>query len=255
MRSVLLRSSLLLTITAGVAACVLNFTELKQRITHLEITLSTQTAARQKAEAELGTSQAALVKTTASLHETRALLNAATREKEQALGEASAQKKATEKIQGELAETRKQLDDTQVYLERYRVTGLEPDQIVTLSEDLKALRKSLASTQKQNQLLNQKLQLLARFKSGVEGFVPLPSGLKANVLVSDPKWHFVVLNAGENQGVAMNGELLLTREGKLVAKARVASVENDRCIANLMPGSESGEVLEGDLALPAPPHS
>jgi hypothetical protein len=35
-RSVLLRSSLLLTITAGLAVCVLNFTELKQRIVNLQ---------------------------------------------------------------------------------------------------------------------------------------------------------------------------------------------------------------------------
>ena len=38
-------------ITAGLAACVLNFTELKQRITNLQFALATQTAARQKAEA------------------------------------------------------------------------------------------------------------------------------------------------------------------------------------------------------------
>jgi hypothetical protein len=254
-RSVLLRGSLLLTITAGLAACVLNFTELKQRITNLQFALTTETAARQKAEAKLGVSQNQLAKTTAVLHETRALLSAANEEKEQALNEASAQKKAAAKMRGELAETKKQLDDTQVYLDRYRAAGLEPEQIVVVRDQLKTLQKSLTTAQKQNDLLNQKLQMWARLESGITDFAPLPSGLKANVLVSDPKWHFVVLDAGQNQGVEPRGVLLLTRQGKLVAKARVSSVENDRCIANLMPGSELGEVLEGDVALPAPPHS
>ena len=254
-RSVLLRASLLLTITAGLAACVLNFTELKQRIVNLQFALTTQTVARQKAEAELGASQSALARTTATLHETRTLLAAANNEREQALAEASAQKKTSDKLRGELTETHKRLDDTLVYLDRYREAGLEPEQIVVVRDELKTLRKSLATTQKQNELLNQKLQLLASLESGTGDVYPLPIGLKANVLVSDPKWHFVVLDAGQNQGVVTHGELLLTRQGKVVAKARVSSVESDRCIANLMPGSELGEVLEGDVALPAPPHS
>ena len=254
-RSVLLRGSLLLTITASLAACVLNFTELKHRITNLQFALTTQTAARQKAETELGVSRSELTKTSAVLHETRGQLTAANEEKQQALSEASVQKKAAEKVRGELAETKKQLDDTQVYLNRYRAAGMEPEEIVVVRDQLKTLQKSLTTAQKQNDLLNQKLQLLARLESGEECVYPLPIGLKANVLASDPKWHFVVLDAGQNQGVVTRGELLLTRQGKLVAKARVASVQSDRCIANLMPGSELGEVLEGDVALPAPPHS
>jgi hypothetical protein len=236
-------------------ACVLNFTELKQRIVDLQFALTTQTAARQKAEAELGASQTALAKTTSTLHQTQTLLTTANNERDQALAEASVQKKAAANVRGELAETKKRLDDTQVYLDRYREAGLEPEQIVVVRDQLKTLQKSLTTAQKQNELLNQKLQTLARLESGMEDFVPLPLGLRANVLASDPKWHFVVLDAGQNQGVAARGKLLLTRQGKLVAKAQVTTVENDRCIANLMPDSELGEVLEGDVALPAPPHS
>ena len=36
---------------------------------------------------------------------------------------------------------------------------------------------------------------------------------------------------------------------------RVTSVEKDRCIANVMPGSKITEVLEGDQVIPAHPES
>ena len=70
--------------------------------------------------------------------------------------------------------------------------------------------------------------------------MPLPAGLKGKVLVADPKWNFVVLNVGEDQGVLERGELLVNRNGKLVAKVVVRSVQKDRCIANVLPGWELG---------------
>lgn len=71
------------------------------------------------------------------------------------------------------------------------------------------------------------------------------------MVVCDPKWDFVILNVGENQGVLERGDLLVNRDGKLVAKVRVLRVEKDRCIANLVPGWKLGEVAEGDSAIPA----
>jgi cell shape-determining protein MreC len=71
----------------------------------------------------------------------------------------------------------------------------------------------------------------------------------------DPKWEFVVLNVGEDQGVISDGELLVSRQGKLVAKVIVRSVEKDRSIANLVPGWKLGEMIEGDDVSPAHPAS
>ena len=61
--------------------------------------------------------------------------------------------------------------------------------------------------------------------------------------------------AGEDQGVLERGELLVNRNGKLVAKVVVRSVQKDRCIANVLPGWELGEVMEGDQVIPAHPAS
>ena len=85
--------------------------------------------------------------------------------------------------------------------------------------------------------------------------IKLPADLKGKILVVDPKWDFVVLNIGEDQGVIQDGELLVSRDGKLVAKVIVRSVEKDRSIANIVPGWKLGEVIEGDEVTPAHPAS
>jgi hypothetical protein len=85
--------------------------------------------------------------------------------------------------------------------------------------------------------------------------IELPATIKGKVLASDPKWHFVVINVGEEQGVLEHGELLVNRDGKLVAKVIVSSVEKNRCVANIMTGWELGEVFEGDMVTPAHPKS
>jgi hypothetical protein len=64
-----------------------------------------------------------------------------------------------------------------------------------------------------------------------------------------------VLDIGENQGVLEYGELLVNRNGKLVGKIVVRTVQKDRSVANLLPGWEIGEVLEGDQVIPANPAS
>jgi hypothetical protein len=64
-----------------------------------------------------------------------------------------------------------------------------------------------------------------------------------------------VLDIGENQGVLEDGELLVSRDGKLVAKVVVRTIEKDRCIANIIPGWKLGEVIEGDQVSPAHPAS
>jgi hypothetical protein len=72
-------------------------------------------------------------------------------------------------------------------------------------------------------------------------------------MVVDPKWDFVVLNIGEDQGLLPDGELLVSRDGKLIAKVIVRSIQKDRSIANLVPGWKLGEVIEGDQVTPAHP--
>jgi hypothetical protein len=128
---------------------------------------------------------------------------------------------------------------------------MQPEQIVGAARQLKALQNELVAARKDNELLMRRVQRLASLVPDEGGAVVLPADLKAKVVASDPKWHFIVLDAGEDQGVVEYGEVLLSRQGKLLAKAKVSRVHKDHCIANLVPGWEFTEVVEGDSASPA----
>ena len=120
--------------------------------------------------------------------------------------------------------------------------------------DLKEAKSAIDAQNTEIKLLttkNRKLENELAYYRDPEYRVKLPEGLKGQVLVSDPKWDFVVLNVGEEQGVLERGELLVNRDGKLVAKVRVFRVEKDRCVANTVNGWKLGEVFEGDSAIPA----
>jgi len=65
----------------------------------------------------------------------------------------------------------------------------------------------------------------------------------------------VVLDIGETEGAVPDAELLVSREGKLVAKVILRTVEKNRSIANIVPGWKLGEPIEGDEVTPAHPES
>jgi hypothetical protein len=57
----------------------------------------------------------------------------------------------------------------------------------------------------------------------------------------------MVVDVGRNQKVIQNGRLLVSRDGKLLAKVKVVGVEDNRSIVNLLPGWKLDEVMEGDV--------
>jgi cell shape-determining protein MreC len=123
---------------------------------------------------------------------------------------------------------------------------------------LKDSQESVAFVNEEKMILQRVLartQARLSIYEGTNTFVTLRADLRGKILVVDPKWDFVVLNIGQDQGVIDNGELLVSRAGRLVAKVIVRSVEKNRCIANVMPGWKLGEVIEGDEVSPAHPAS
>jgi cell shape-determining protein MreC len=74
----------------------------------------------------------------------------------------------------------------------------------------------------------------------------LPAGTKGEIVAVDPKFDFVVLNIGANQGVLPNAKLLVNRNGKLIAKVKITSVEPTRSIANVLSDWKQDELSEGD---------
>jgi hypothetical protein len=254
----LMRISLIVAIIVGLATAGLNFVMVKDKITKLRVNLKEQTEGRQKAEADAKQTHKDLDKTKLTLKQTEANLVAANEEKAKAEKEVDAQTKRADKLTEDVKKVTKERDDAQGDLAAYKATGYTPPQILAFDKQYKGLQTNLLAVQEENRLLlkaKTKVETeLALYKSP-EYVVPLPAGLKGKVIVTDPKWNFVVLNVGEDQGVLDRGELLVNRDGKLVAKVMVRSVQKDRCIANVMPGWQIGEIIEGDLAIPAHPAS
>jgi hypothetical protein len=254
----LIRISLIVAIIAGLAVGGLNFVKVKEKITQLQADLKTQTDGRVKAETDLAKTKKDLTKTIAELNQTKTTLEATTAAKDKAEADVLVQAKRADKLTEDLTKTRQDLDSAQTDLAAYKATGVTAKQVLGMNQEMKKVQDNLAVSETEKAILTQKLKKveteLAVYRDPTF-FVTLPAALRGKVLVADPKWNFVVVSVGEDQGVLERGELLVNRNGKLVAKVVIRTVQKDRSIANVMPGWELGEVMEGDLVIPAHPSS
>jgi hypothetical protein len=254
----LIRICLIVAILAGLATGGLNFVKVKEKITTLQTDLANEKTARAAAETERDNTKKELDKTVAELKDTKATLETTTAERDKALADVDAQTKKADRLTQDLEKTRRERDDAQAELAAYSATGLKPEQIVAINKQFKGVQDELAASQTENKVLGGRIRKLENELAIYRdpGFVvPLPSQLRGKILVTDPKWNFVIIDVGENQGVLEHGELLVNRDGKLVAKVRVRTVQKDRSIANVIPGWQLGEVMEGDQVIPAHPAS
>jgi len=255
----LIRISLIVAIVLGLAATGLNFSKVKEKITTLQTNLKTETEAHQKFEGQYNRTKNELDKTNAVLKATQETLKATEEEKNTAVATAAAQTKRADKLNEDLTKTRKERDDAQAEVAAYHATGMNPQQVAAAAKEIKKLQDNVAAMNTENRLVSQKLrktenELELYTKKEYHG-PALPASLNGKVIVFDPKWNFAVLNLGEEQGVLPYCEFLVNRNGKLVAKIRVSSVDKNRSVANVMPGWQLGEVMEGDVVIPAYPAS
>ena len=128
-------------------------------------------------------------------------------------------------------------------------SGIRVEQIPAMLTENKTLKGDVAALQDEAKVFQGKVvKLERRIKDilGGEDDVPLPKTVRGKVLVVDPKWDFLVLDVGARNDVQSRGILLISRNGELVAKARVTDVQDQRSIANIMPGWKIKDVMEGD---------
>jgi hypothetical protein len=176
------------------------------------------------------------------------------------------------KAQSELAEVQKEKADLQARLDenRKKIASLEmyssdveknstasatgsPAAPVPSATDLQSqvddLRRQLDSAEKEKAFLSEKLQdMQARADQPKEGKKhretardpsPRRTGLRGTILAVNQAYNFVVLNLGTRHGVESNSEMLVLREGALVGKIRISSVE---------PATAIGDIISNSLA-------
>jgi hypothetical protein len=252
----LLRISLILAIIAGLAAGGLAYVAVSDKIPALQKQRDDEHTAKVNEIAAHGKTKTELKKTQAELATTKQDLSDTKADLAKSNDRADKQQKRADDLSDKLVKVTSERDTAQNDLAAYKATELTPDQVFKLSKDLKNAHAEIDVVNGEKTVLLHKvakLQIRLDKYEGTNSFIVLRPDLRGKVVVVDPKWDFVVLDVGEDQGVISDGEMLVSRSGKLVAKIVVRTVQKDRCIANLVPGWKLGPVIEGDEVSPAHP--
>ena len=182
----------------------------------------------------------------AKLQQTEANLSGARTQLAAAQTRAAEQEQRAATLARDLTRTKQELAGAKADLAAWQAPGIPVEQLKAIMAELKKLRS-------QNEARQEEVALLAAIakknRPTDDGDPALPAGLKGKVLTVDPKFDFVVLDIGAEKGAQPRGVLLVAREGELVGKVRVASVQSERSIANIIPGWKLREIKEGDQVL------
>lgn len=254
----LIRISLIVAIIAGLAAGALNFIKVKEKIDTVVTERNDWHTKHDKTFAELTTTKSTLVKTEKDLTSTKEKLATTQQERDKAVAEAEIQIKKSTELTDKLAVTVRERDDSRAELAAYTSTGYKPEQIAGLGKQIRQSQEALEASLEEKKILSASLLKANDEIEWIKGktpYVKLRADLKGKILVADPKWEFVVLNVGQDEGAKIHGEMLVSRNGKLVAKVIISEVQKGRCIANVLPGWKLGDVTEGDNVIPAYPES
>jgi DNA gyrase/topoisomerase IV subunit A len=253
-KTMLTRVCLIAAIVFGVAVAGINLWKVREVIVTTRTERDTERSLKEQAQSDLARTRKELTDTQDDLAQTKQNLETTTTERDRLRGETDALTKQNTTLQRRLKETTDQLNNAQAELAAWAASGTTVDQVKSIIAAAKAAQEALEVANAEKEILEKELKKTLNrlaFYEDPTYKVNLPIGLKGTVLVADPKWDFVVLDIGEDDGVLENGELLVNRNGRLVAKIRIQSVQKDQSIANLLDGWKLSDVIEGDLVIPA----
>jgi uncharacterized phage infection (PIP) family protein YhgE len=114
-----------------------------------------------------------------------------------------------------------------------------------LQAQLDDVRHQLDSAEKEKAFLSEKLQSAQERTGQVQEEkkrkepAPRRAGVRGTILAVNQAYNFVVLNLGARQGVEPNSEMLVLREGTLIGRIRISTVE---------PATAIGDIITSTLA-------
>jgi len=126
-----------------------------------------------------------------------------------------------------------------------------------LQAQLEDARHQLDSAEKEKAFLSEKLQTTQERPTQLQEVkkrrdtAPRRTGVRGTVLAVNQAYNFVVLNLGARQGIEPNSEMLVLREGTLIGKIRVSSVEPATAIGDIITSSlaRGVQVQPGDTVI------
>lgn len=204
----------------------------------------------------LAVTQADLSKTKTTLKTTENELVAAKATIEEKEKDISAKKGQIDSLTTELTsikadneEKTKKLADIQAQIDALTTKGPGGgiDEMTTkireLSEAKSALEVQLAESKQVQETLTRNLNAEKSKTVAAETQVTAykteytKPGVTGTILAYNPGWNFVVLSIGDKQSLKAGKEMVVTRDGQMVGKVRVTSVEPSTSIADIIPST------------------
>ena len=126
-----------------------------------------------------------------------------------------------------------------------------------MAAQLDEARKQLENAERENSFLSEKIRTAQERSNQLDQerkrrqTAAGRAGVRGTILAVNQAYNFVVLNLGGRQGVEANSEMLVLRDGTLIGKIRVSSVEPSTAIGDIITGSlERGvQVQPGDIVV------
>ena len=198
-----------------------------------------------KLNKDLKTTQETLATTEKNLDDTKNQLAVVT-------VKATEQENRANGLQQKLDTTTADLTDARQRLAAWNALGIPVETVAQIIESEKRFRGMTTVLEQEKKIIlaeNKRLQgIVDDLKGGEEKPVEMP-GVKGTIVAVDPKWNFVVLDVGEKAGAKQRGVFMVSRNGKLIGKVRVSTVQPERSIANIVPGWQLEEIMEGDQVI------
>ena len=134
----------------------------------------------------------------------------------------------------------------------------------TLAEDLNRIKQAIADLEAQAELkqkeVDGEVQNVAAAQARLDGIARKleerkkafeRNSMTARVVAVNNDWGFVVVDAGEAEGISESTKLLVIRGTQTVGKLSILSVQGQRTIANVLPGTLVGglSVAPGDRVI------
>ena len=219
----------------------------KQKVDALQTEFSSTKKTLGAKELELTKTKGTLKKTEDELVAAKATIDE--KEKEIAAKKGEIDKLTTDlaKVTEDLTTTKAKLDDLMKIGDPSGLPGVDVEQ---MKKDISALRESKAKaeadlaeakqiaeglTKKLNDEKSKTMSAETQVRAYKEDYTK--PGVTGTILAYNPGWNFVVLSIGDRQSVKVGKELVVTRDGQMVGKARVTSVEPGTSIADIIPSS------------------
>lgn len=248
----LLRVCLILAIVAGLGVIGVSQFMLRPQIEEIIKTRDDNKAGWDKTQTELTKTKKTLKDTSEKLATTEKHLDETKGQLASTTTKFEAEQKKSAGLQQNIEKLRADLKSASDDLAAWTNLGLRVEQVKSVIDELKGSQIANEALKEENKLFRadiKKKQAELDAIRGKEEDPFVPRDVRGKVLVVDPKWDFLVLDVGTKVGVPQRGVLLVSRNGELVAKVRVMTVEDQRSIANIMPGWKLKDITEGDVVL------